>query len=166
MLTLKYLMDVYFFIDMALGVDGDIIKSELEKLADDISIDVMRYDELNLNWGFGRTSKATYELLFNAQLEYRADAVPSIYGSSSGYIETIAFHSSSDEWQSGRLLCSKIAGHGMLSIKNRLLFSSQSASHVADLRPAVFDTKPAQIPAQFHGKIKCIELDLEAYAVD
>lgn len=107
-------MDIYFFIDMVLGVDGDIIKSELEKLADDISIDVMRFDELNLNWGFGRTSKATYERLFNAQLEYRADAVQSIYGSSYGYIET----------------------------------------------------KPAQIPAQFHGKIKSIELDLEAYAVD
>ena len=59
---------VKFYIQLNEDADANEVKSELERLAGDMSIQ-LRYDD-ELNWLKGTTNPSTYEKLFSTTLEY------------------------------------------------------------------------------------------------
>lgn len=61
---------VKFMVTLEKNVDGNEVKNSLEKLAEDISLNVQNLNNLHLIFLHGTTSKETYERVFNTELVY------------------------------------------------------------------------------------------------
>jgi len=62
---------VRFIIDLETGVNAQVVKSDLEALADDLSINILEFKTLKMQLVTGNSTSGTYETLFNAELSYR-----------------------------------------------------------------------------------------------
>jgi len=69
---------VEFRIRLKEGVDGNSIKSELEQLADDLTVTVHDLKGRKRQLVIGSTSKSTYERVFGAELDYITKTIPNV----------------------------------------------------------------------------------------
>ncbi|MBI4919241.1 hypothetical protein HY837_04875 [archaeon] len=67
-----------FTVDLKEGINGYDVKSDLEKLASDISIIVHDYKNLKMQLVNGTTSKETYEKVFKGEIEYQTKIINNI----------------------------------------------------------------------------------------
>lgn len=69
---------VCFVVSLHERADAYAVKSSLERLADDISIDVLNLESLHRQYVSGITSQATYESVFGAQLDCVTKIIPNL----------------------------------------------------------------------------------------
>lgn len=69
---------VLYEVDLKDGVDGHNIKADLEALATDLEVHVLDLTRSKMQFVNGKTSQATYESLFGAELRYVKREIPNL----------------------------------------------------------------------------------------
>ncbi len=69
---------VLYEVTLKAGIDGHNVKGDLEALATDLDVHVLDLRSLKMQFVNGKTSQATYESLFGAELCYVKREIPNL----------------------------------------------------------------------------------------
>lgn len=69
---------VRFEVGLRKGDEGHSVKSDLERLADDLVVDVYDFKNRKMQLVTGSTSQKTYEKIFRAELNYITRTIPNV----------------------------------------------------------------------------------------
>lgn len=69
---------VLYDVTLKPSIDGHKVKSELEALADDLQVNILDLKNIKRQYVNGKTSQATYESVFGAELRYVTRVIPNL----------------------------------------------------------------------------------------